>query len=760
MKLIIKLIIWSFIIGLALTVSLPASAKIVQPTTNEPLYYRSGPQANYQAGLNDWLYTKMDDEGFLQVHLQRLDAGILTEVQLTHSKSNKYSPLWGREIARSIRLYEFYGALTFEECGPGFLYYYLRDSQNNRQKEINAGCITDYIPTGTGTSPMYDIPLTFPGGFDVKSYDVSQDKNIAMGVSGSASAYIVFTTTDGRIHLLGHHLVNFYSDDSALGYELIHDPDLASTYFWPAYLANQDTNNLIYNYPKLGGENRRMITFLSKISEEDPNEIGLTTIFGTIGGKQHDVIITNLEENLMHTQFGPDDHEFIFFEMEPVDSSSVGRIAYLKLNWPVPYDSTVSGSYDTPEWCDHADILSDNEHRRWQLEIKKPLSLARVIPSLPPAMLALPMIGASTAYEPVVKQIIPWNVMPNLKPIFHPTKYILAYARTQLDELNDIYATTIRTPNCSGKYSDIPISRAEENVIITDNPALVTDPSVKIPLEIQETCMRDNLFPSFLNVHKIENFTNKISTNGFYDIVGLNLSKDKKENYLEHLYQIDFPIDLRKCRSCTETPSGAPVVDNNGFEDGDGYADWCENPGCTLEVINADPYGDYENDGWRNFEDCCPCTWNPDQWDPDGDLVCEVLDPNFQEDPSLYEWQNGCDNCPLVPNPAYWDHNGDGLLSPLDTDVRQLDSNGNGWGDECEIPPVEVSEVPPPDDPEPEPQETPEEILAAYTVKGGFDCDCNLSQARGSNTSWLSILLISLLSFIALRRNRMKKNLR
>lgn len=99
---------------------------------------------------------------------------------------------------------------------------------------------------------------------------------------------------------------------------------------------------------------------------------------------------------------------------------------------------------------------------------------------------------------------------------------------------------------------------------------------------------------------------------------------------------------------------------------------------CTIENLQAYPTADFDNDLVPNQTDICPCSYNPSQYDSDGDGVGDIY---------YLKNENGCDNCPGIANGLdedLVDVNQDGVKSPLDSDVRQVDSDGDGYGDVCD----------------------------------------------------------------------------
>lgn len=60
-----------------------------------------------------------------------------------------------------------------------------------------------------------------------------------------------------------------------------------------------------------------------------------------------------------------------------------------------------------------------------------------------------------------------------------------------------------------------------------------------------------------------------------------------------------------------------------------------------------------------SFQDNCPLSFNPSQYDSDGDRVGDV-----------------CDNCPFLRNPGQIDTDGDGLGDDCDPDI---DGDCENW---------------------------------------------------------------------------------
>ena len=140
---------------------------------------------------------------------------------------------------------------------------------------------------------------------------------------------------------------------------------------------------------------------------------------------------------------------------------------------------------------------------------------------------------------------------------------------------------------------------------------------------------------------------------------------------------------------------------------------WYDHDG---DGCNWDQVSDYDNDGVPEYEDNCPSTPNTNQANADGDSLGDACDlcPNeavLDEEDNL---PDGCidgdydgdgvhdtyDNCPYEDSTGYDDEyspdgcindtDGDGVLDNVDVcpdvvDFDQVDSDGDGLGDACEV---------------------------------------------------------------------------
>ena len=83
----------------------------------------------------------------------------------------------------------------------------------------------------------------------------------------------------------------------------------------------------------------------------------------------------------------------------------------------------------------------------------------------------------------------------------------------------------------------------------------------------------------------------------------------------------------------------------------------CEANGLLTDlVIGSSVYVDSDQDGFYDFQDNCPNTYNPDQADRDHDDIGDVCDDSDQDG-----IVDALDNCWAVPNPGQEDANGDNI---------------------------------------------------------------------------------------------------
>ena len=119
---------------------------------------------------------------------------------------------------------------------------------------------------------------------------------------------------------------------------------------------------------------------------------------------------------------------------------------------------------------------------------------------------------------------------------------------------------------------------------------------------------------------------------------------------------------------------------------------------CDDDIVNPPGGGpDSDSDGWPDFADNCPGTYNPQQRDSDGDgvgdacdnCVCNVNPSQIDTDSDT--WGDHCDPQPINPSiVGTTDPDGDTYADdhdncPCSYNPLQEDSDGDGYGDSCDV---------------------------------------------------------------------------
>lgn len=588
---------------------------------------------------NAWIFAAPDPTtGTIQIYAQVLrPAANLTpkptRIQLTSSTTfNKYAPLWGGTV-NFINYYTSASDTTPDVCIGGDIYYYLGDGDGTGKKNIYAGCITG-LTTASPVVVLQDVKLTgitASNTYDVGDYDASTLATAEYldpsGINTNWGYPIVFTDENQKLHTLFLSSIIWYGDSSFLttGY-LVHDYEGGPTssgyrYRWTSFVASQ-TNS--YFQPRFNSMANK-ITFTFTTSMSSVREVGIINQMA-----RSEKRLTNIGRSLANPQFETlYDRDIVFEVMEDTDK---GRIAHLQMGQD-------SSTMTISNWATTIYFDSDDLYTRLRLDQQNSMGTKELV----------------FTYE---------LVMP--------------------DGNHDIYVTlgTLHeeVPCCG---TTTPISTTSE---LYSN-VMTSIPSTSSAADIQLTCQDDNRYPMFLaGLYKDATFSPGASAYGLTNVVFLKEKLDGTGHLIIDNYDVDNPTT--ECAdTCYETIDGSALDDDNAYLDGDGTKDECESVPCTTEVLSADPAGDYDSDGDINRLDNCPCSYNPTQTDIDGDGVGNT-----------WTSENGCDNCPDVFNPQTidMDNNADGFIGTasntppysrgfIDGDVRQTDTDGDGYGDLCDV---------------------------------------------------------------------------
>lgn len=607
--------------------------------TTEPT---SKPIAHHS--INAWIFAAPDPTtGTIQIWAQYLRPfmGLTpkpTRIQLTDSSFNKYAPLWG-DVDVGMSYYTDHTDTSPNICNGGSLYYYLGDGDGTGRKNIYLGCVTGL--TGVPTIALKDIKLTGMTPittWDVGEYDTSKSRTaLNFGESFDSASRphngypVVFTDENQKLHVLFHDTTLIGDGSAIVRGRLVYDYEGAAatyTYNWTTFLAAQTKK---YYQPRFNSVSSKIVFVANDPSVSPVRQVGIVNITARTE-KQ----LTRIPPHSANPQFSSiNDQDIVFETRESLDGTYKGRIATLCMA-EGPANLIIS------QWGSSIYLVSDDVSTRAHLDMQDGT-------------------GIKTS--------------------------VFTYELVMPDGNRDIYAvasTSLPFPGCTGSGTITTPATALNDTfssLITSIPALGT------AVETQLTCQDDNHYPMFLaTLYKDSSFNPGSSSNGFTNVVFLKEKLDGTGHLIIDDYDVDNPTT--ECAdTCFENADGSALDDNNSWLDGDGTKDDCEAVPCTTDVLTADPTGDYDGDGDRNRLDNCPCSFNPTQRDDDEDGVGDT-----------YSSENGCDNCPDIFNPqtSDMDNNADGIIGLasnvppysrgfIDGDVRQTDTDGDGYGDLCDV---------------------------------------------------------------------------
>lgn len=614
-----KNIVTFFIMAILLLFAFPAKAALNHETTATDDTERGAPVSHHS--VDGWIYERFDAKtNRTQIFYQYFKTtatspATLTEIQLTDSDFNKSTPVWGA-YDKDFEYYETVSS-TPKSCG-GYLFYYLGDPDSNGTNQLYMGCI-EKMTTPSYNIAFVDAKLTTqaPTTYNIQDYDVSRYTTAYQDSKKTVrqGLYVVFTDSSSKMHFLLHDDETLYGDSTSVSLkQLQYDPSDAS-FDWTNYVSNQTK---AYSGPQFDDDSEYLITFLAKGSTETYAEVGVVTLWGT-----YEKTLTDLNKSFRHPQFADDSHTIIFVETLG-DTTNKARFYEIILN-NIDTTSTTPPTYEVTNWCKEATIISDSSYSRSDLDSKYNAS---------------------------------------------KTTYAFTYMLEQADGKNDIYATRVPITTSCNLLTTSAIKKA------TEVPTITATATLTAMAEIQLTCVDDNWHPMFLeSVYRDASFANATSAYNFTNVIMLREKSDGSGSLLIDIYDTDNPT--QECTTdCYQNEDRSTIDDDNGFADGDGMKDECETLPCEAQYLTADASGDFDTDGLSNSVDICPCSYNPTQYDPDGDGLGETYQAGLE---------NGCDNCPGLANAADMDNNGDGSFSPLDTDYRQTDTDNDGYGDSCDL---------------------------------------------------------------------------
>ncbi|HLD45611.1 MAG TPA: hypothetical protein VJC18_09255, partial [bacterium] len=552
----------------------PSLADTGVQTTTAPSLTSSPSRVDAHFSKNAWIYTKIDDTGYAQLYLQHLDSSAvltpttpLNEYRLTTSAFNKSNPKWGPDIS-SMYIYTTYPKGTKTQCEGDMSAYYLGDSDSDGSSEIHFICI-DKFPL-PAVQVIADVKLTgwdTVTNYNVTDYDVPHYANTAKNLyTNPINTYgVVFTADDRKLHILMHEVNQIAQDISNLTASLIvYDYSDSSPANGPYVWASRSEPFSFYSQPRFDAYGYNIV-FVGQMKGEDTNEIGTISVGGFNERQLTDLNLVLSNPQFIESRLATATSNPYIYGISPeilfeVTDNSITRLARFK---------TTTYIAGTTNWCNVADYITDDKYSRQNL---------------------VNLVDPRGGYT--------YN------------KYALefAYTLSHADGLRDIYASGLSfLQSCAG-VSEAGTNRTLGTTAITEITTYIDGTSTLITDETQLTCLHDNTNPVILpSVYYDDSeppvYATHSTVTGRTDIVMNRTLSDTSEKVLVHLFNVDKSTG-EECDSCYEDADGSPIEDINGFEDGDGNKDSCEEvpqpsetPACNPASLLADPTGDFDGDG-------------------------------------------------------------------------------------------------------------------------------------------------------------------